>query len=42
MGVVLFGFTLCRVRFVNGAEWSVAFVVAAALFCTIVLAKALA
>ena len=41
VGAVLFGFTLCRVRFVNGAEWPVAFVVSAALFCTIMLAKAL-
>ena len=41
VGVVLFAFTICRVRFINGAEWGVAFVVAAALFCTIVLAKAL-
>lgn len=41
VGAVLFVFTLCRVRFVNGAEWPVAFVVAAALFCTIMLAKAL-
>ena len=41
VGAVLFAFTLCRVRFINGAEWSVSFVVAAALFCTIMLAKAL-
>ena len=41
VGTVLFVFTLCRVRFINGAEWNVAFVVAMALFCTIVLAKAL-
>ena len=41
VGVVLFAFTICRVRFINGAEWGVAFVVASALFSTIVLAKAL-
>ena len=41
VGAVLFTFTFFRVRFINGAEWPVAFVVAAALFCTIVLAKAL-
>ena len=41
VGTVLFAFTLLRVRLVNGAEWNVAFVVAAALFCTILLAKAL-
>ncbi len=41
VGAVLFVFTLLRVRFINGAVWSVAFVVAAALFCTIMLAKAL-
>ena len=41
VGAVLFVFTLCRVRFVNGAAWNVAVVVAGALFCTIILAKAL-
>ena len=41
VGAVLFVFTLLRVRFINGAAWPVAFVVAAALFCTIMLAKAL-
>ena len=41
VGAVLFAFTLFRVRFINGAEWSVSFVVSAALFCTIMLAKAL-
>ena len=41
VGAVLFVFTLLRVRFINGAVWPVAFVVAAALFCTIMLAKAL-
>ena len=46
VGAVLFIFTLLRVRYVNGmmaegVTWGVAFVVAAALFCTIVLAKAL-
>ena len=41
VGSVLFVFTICRVRFINGAEWGVAFVVAASLFCTILLAKAL-
>ena len=49
VGAVLFVFTLFRVKFVNslfmsnGTEitWGVAFVVAAALFCTIMLAKAL-
>ena len=41
VGAVLFSFTLCRVRFINGAEWTVSFVVAGALFCTIMLAKAL-
>ncbi len=41
VGAVLFAFTLLRVRFINGAAWPVAFVVAAALFCTIMLAKAL-
>ena len=49
VGAVLFVFTLFRVKFVNplfmedgsGITWSVAFVVAAALFGTIMLAKAL-
>ena len=41
VGAVLFVFTLFRVRFINGAAWPVSFVVAAALFCTIMLAKAL-
>ena len=41
VGLVLFAFTMLRVRFVNGADWSVAFVVSSALLCTIVLAKAL-
>ena len=49
VGAVLFVFTLFRVKFINplfmtdgdGITWSVAFVVAAALFGTIVLAKAL-
>ncbi len=41
VGAVLFAFTLCRVRFINGAAWPVSFVVAGALFCTIMLAKAL-
>ncbi|MBR4359658.1 MAG: magnesium transporter [Clostridia bacterium] len=42
VGAVLFVFTLLRVRYLNeGADWSVAFVVAAALWCTIILAKAL-
>ncbi len=41
VGAVLFVFTLLRVRFVNGAEWAVALVVALALFCTIILAKCL-
>ncbi|MBR1584623.1 MAG: magnesium transporter [Clostridia bacterium] len=41
VGSVLFAFTLLRVHFVNGADWGVSFVVGAALFCTIVLAKAL-
>ena len=41
VGTVLFAFTLVRVHFVNGATWPVSFVVAAALLCTIVLAKAL-
>ena len=49
VGAVLFVFTLCRVKFINplfmtdGSEisWPVAFVVAGALFCTIMLAKAL-
>ncbi len=49
VGVVLFVFTLFRVKFINplfmtdgdGITWAVAFVVAAALFGTIMLAKAL-
>ena len=41
VGTVLFAFTLVRVHFVNGATWPVSFVVAAALLCTIILAKAL-
>ena len=41
VGAVMFVFTYLRVRFINGAEWHVALVVAAALFCTIMLAKAL-
>ena len=41
VGAVLFIFTLVRVHFVNGADWNVSFVVAAALLCTIILAKAL-
>jgi magnesium transporter len=49
VGAVLFVFTLFRVKFINplfmtdgdGITWSVAFVVAAALFGTIMLAKAL-
>lgn len=49
VGAVLFVFTLFRVKFVNplfmedgsGITWAVAFVVAAALFGTIMLAKAL-
>ena len=41
VGLVLFAFTMLRVRFVNSADWSVAFVVSSALLCTIVLAKAL-
>ena len=41
VGAVLFAFTLLRVRFINDAAWEVSFVVAAALFCTIMLAKAL-
>ncbi len=49
VGAVLFVFTLFRVKFINplfmedgsGITWAVAFVVAAALFGTIMLAKAL-
>lgn len=41
VGVVLFVFTMLRVHFLNGAEWNVSFVVAGALFCTIMLAKCL-
>ena len=41
VGAVMFAFTLLRLRFVNGTDWDVAFVVAIALYCTIVLAKAL-
>ena len=41
VGTVLFAFTFFRVHFINGADWGVSFVVGAALFCTIALAKAL-
>ena len=41
VGAVLFVFTLLRVRIVNTDNWWVAFVVASALFCTIILAKCL-
>lgn len=45
VGAVLFVFTLFRVRFVNASDcqnpWGVSFVVAGALFCTIILAKCL-
>jgi magnesium transporter len=49
VGAVLFVFTFLRVMYVNplfmengpGITWQVALVVAAALFCTIMLAKAL-
>lgn len=41
VGAVMFAFTLARMRLVNGADWTVAFVVAVSLYCTILLAKAL-
>ena len=49
VGAVLFAFTFVRVLYINplfmedgtGITWQVAFVVSAALFCTIMLAKAL-
>lgn len=41
VGAMLFAFTLARVRLLNTEDWGVAFVVAGALFCTIILAKCL-
>ena len=41
VGAVLFVFTMLRVRYINNADWTVAFVVAISLYCTIILAKAL-
>ncbi len=41
VGAVMFAFTLVRMRLVNNANWTVAFVVAVSLYFTILLAKAL-